>query len=247
MGEDTTAREATRRVVRAIVDAAGDNARRTKASGQVQGDALTDLYVRAAARAAAELPKDQAPEAFLLALGIALGDSPLLLENPVTGELWQSLESKAERTRRRQVLGDPTMQGRRDLARHFFASASLTALVGSVASEALGLAKEMSDADQETGFSFADLAADHAGIHFAQQLQQGSLDVGRLARDFRVSHYMPRIDGLREGLRQAEVERVDFAAVNGTYPRTLGAIHRRILQLPAYRRAEPQRGNGPLR
>ena len=75
-----------------------------------EGDALTVYYVRAAAAAAKRLPREVAGEAFLLGLGVALDDSPLLPGTPVIGDLWQQIEPPLQRSERLAVLGSPTMR-----------------------------------------------------------------------------------------------------------------------------------------
>ena len=65
------------------------------------------------------------------------------------------------------MIGEPTLLGRRDLAQHFFVSGYLTATMGAEAANAAGVAKELVDANTTSGFSFADLAADRAGVRFA--------------------------------------------------------------------------------
>jgi hypothetical protein len=111
------------------------------------------------------------------------------------------VESESERQERIRNLGRPTVQQRRDLAQHFFLSAYLTVVVGPQAAEAAGVAKEVVDARSGSGFSYADLAADLAGIVFAEKLLRGELTVEQLAGQFEVQQHMPHIDDLPEGLR----------------------------------------------
>ena len=76
---ETPLAEATRRVVQQIVRAAVENRELPPVAGvdtkqlvRREGDALTEYYVRAAARAACTLPEDVARQAFLLGLAIGL-------------------------------------------------------------------------------------------------------------------------------------------------------------------------------
>jgi hypothetical protein len=190
---------ATREVVRTVTEMAS---RRTQAEGpSLEKDALTEHYVQSAARRALALPAEVAPAALLLGLGIGLDNSRTLLSNSVTREFCQTVESESERRTRLRFLGSPTVQQRRDLAQHFFLSAYLTVVVGPQAAEAAGVAKELVDARSGSGFSYVDLAADLAGIAFAERLLRGDLTVQQLAGQFQVQHYMPEVSDLPEGLR----------------------------------------------
>jgi len=57
---------------------------------------------------------------------------------------------------------------RRDLMQHFLISAALTVSTNKLLSDTIGLAKEMDDSEGGSGFSFADLLADRAGVKLAQ-------------------------------------------------------------------------------
>src|SRR5436309_3720944 len=92
--------EEARTVLAAVVQAA-------QAKPQPKGDELTALYYREAARAANRLPAKSRADAFLLALGVALDESDLLRNNPLTRELWQQVEPDEARQRRLRVLGTP--------------------------------------------------------------------------------------------------------------------------------------------
>ncbi len=61
------------------------------------------------------------------------------------------------------------LNGREDLALHFIISAGLASLGNPVLAESIGLEKEIKDASGGSGFSYADLAADLAGIYLARQ------------------------------------------------------------------------------
>ncbi len=225
--------EGTRSVLRAIADAARHN---RGSSDPVSGDDLSALYIRRAAAAANKLPRESAAKAFLLGLGIALDDSNLLRANPLTGNLYRRVESDDERTARLKALGKPTLRGRRDLARHFAVSAALTIVLGPQAAESVGLVKELSDAQGGSGFSFADLAADMAGVMFAVETRAGRLPLNTLASSFAVADFMPQVRDLDEGLAWD-----DFVAAYGSvdderFRRRQAAIRRRIAALPGYKR-----------
>jgi hypothetical protein len=184
-----------RRVVAAVVRAA-------EGAPAARGDDLADLCVRRAAAAAAE--EGISPRGFLLGLGVALDSTDQLRNNPLTRPLVTRVESDQERRRRLQSLGKPTLRGRHDWLLHFAASAALAAHLGPEAAEGAGLAKELLDARGGSGFSFADLAADFAGVSLARRLlsadEPNRISLRELARRFRGADFFPRVDDLEEGL-----------------------------------------------
>ena len=199
--------EAAKVVLRAIVDAASENHGRPEAaarlggvSSQLGGDRLTEFLVRKAAAAADQLPDGVGANAFLLGLAIGLDDSGTLRSNVVSKKLWTQVESNEARTGRLEVLGAPTMGGRRDLAQHFVVSSALTVLLGPKAAETLGIVKELRDSRSGSGFSFADLSADLAGIAFAVGVADSPPSLASLAESFAVDDFLPDVDGLEEGI-----------------------------------------------
>jgi hypothetical protein len=136
------------------------------------------------------------------------------------------------------------LRARRDLAQHFMASAALAAEGGSALSHLLGLTKELSDAQGGSGFSFADLTANRAGIRFAELATNsavGARHVQLLARvGFHEDAIMPRIDGLPEGMQRGALERALGAVGSQDYARLLEYIDRRI-EHSALHRTAPRR------
>jgi hypothetical protein len=255
MGTSTVATplaEAARHVRQAIVRAAVTNRARPVATGErplgevrLVGDELTNYYVRRAARAADQLPDDVAPRAFLVALGIGFDQSGLLAKLPGSASLAQAVEPRSERTIRLTMLGEPAMRGRRDLAEHFFLSGYLAATTGSDAARAAGLTKELLDAHGASGFSFADLAADRAGVRFAEAVLSNQLRLGTIAQGFSVSAFMPSVDDLPEGLTAVEVASQFGTKNDARFLKQLGAIDQRIQLLPAYRPQDIRGAFGP--
>ena len=232
---------ATRQVLQQIVHAAIDNRALPITSSPTSttparrvGDELTGYLVREAAREAKSLPDDVKAQAFLLAITIGLSDTEFLGSLPSIGNTLRAIETPSERKIRLTFLNAITMRDRRDLARHFFTSAQLTAGGGAPAALAAGLAKELADAQGPNGFSFADLAADRAGIRFAQGVLDNSVTLGRLALAFSVPAYMPEVKDLPE-----KIAAEDFAAKFGTkddprFLKQLQKIDQQISQLPGY-------------
>jgi hypothetical protein len=234
--------ENARTVLAAIVKAAEENRRLPQRDMpgacppfRRKGDELTVYYVRAAAAVAGRLPEKDAAPAFLLALGIALDDSSLLRTNVMTRGLWRKVEADDARKQRLAVLGEPTLHGRHDLAQHFAVSAALTAATGPQAAESAGILKEMLDSRGGSGFSFADLSADFAGIAFARQLIDKPSLLADIEKTFRIDDYAISPRGLPEGLTAADFAKKYGSLKDERYLRLQDDIRKRIAALPGYR------------
>jgi hypothetical protein len=237
----TTPAEGARAIVAGLVRVAEANARLPKsrdgADGPVRlaGDRLTVLYVREAARIAKGLPDDVAAPSFLIALGTALDDSSILRKNPLTTKLCRQVERDDERETRLSVIGTPTMRDRRDWTQHFMVSCFLTEVVGEGLAEAAGILKEQMDARPGgSGFSFADLNADFAGVAFAVRLKKGILKLDTLADKFAVEDFLPRADGLSDGISQEEFAREYGTVSDPRFKEMTAKIRQRIEALPGY-------------
>ncbi len=228
--------QAARPIVAAVVAAAGENERRAVPR---KGDELTDFYVRAAAAAARRLPAERAAGGFLLGLGVALDRDSLMRNNPLTAVTWRQVEGNDERRKRLRVLGTPTVHGRHDLAQHFGVSAALTALWGARRAEATGLAKEWLDAaDGGSGFSFADLAADLAGITFAGRVVDRPARLAALEKGFRVADFTVAPKGLEEGLSQAAFAKRYGSLRDERFKKALAALRKRVQARPGFKEAQ---------
>ena len=97
---------------------------------------------------------------------------------------------------------------RGDLAAHFLVSAAITVSAGGGMGDLLGLFKEMDDSRGGSGFSFADLTADRAGVKLAKLSQNSSLHAKLLQQQMsaalKESDFMPRIDNLPEGIMELQ-------------------------------------------
>lgn len=128
------------------------------------------------------------------------------------------------------------LAGRDDFAQHFLVSALLAMEGSNPLTEAIGLTKEVQDAQGGSGFSFTDLAANRAGQRFGElALQQPALLQQRLARGVQESALMPRVDDLPEFLQQPEFEAFYGHVGSPPYQRVLLDIERRLGALPLYR------------
>ena len=170
----------------------------------------------------------------LLALGIFMDDTSTLRAAPGIGNFIRSVESEEQREMRLESIGKPTMRERTDLTKHFFVSAHLVVVGGKQATLGAGLAKEMLDSRGGTGFSFVDMAANRAGIVFAERVLAGDLSLVELSRRFHVDDYLPTLRGLEEGLMTADLNKNYGGKGQPTLDEILAQIEERVQNLPAY-------------
>jgi hypothetical protein len=228
-------------VLDALRGAAEQNQRMSEDGPQglrrLRGDRLTEFYVREAANAASVLPSAVAGDALLLALGVFTDRDNTLSKLPNGADLLDGLETDQDRTRRLEIMGKTTMHGRADFTQHFFLSAAIASLGGEPIARALGQMKEIADANSGSGFSFADLSADLAGVGFAQLVRSSDVDsMTRLSERFRVVDYLPKPDDLPEGLTAEEFKR-DYGSVSDRrFIAARDAIVNSIRDLPPYQR-----------
>jgi len=228
-----------RQVLRRIVLAARQHQREQQQVNEVdrprqEGDQLTNLYVRQAAIAAGQIEPKHAAKAMLLALGVFMDNTGALRSFPATRGLVTRVESERERRERIAAMGAPTIRGREDLAKHFFVSAHALVVMGGEAARTAGLAKEAIDARGGTGFSFVDMAANRAGIVFAEHLLAGSLSLEEVADFFDVDDYLPEIADLDEGLQVAAMQARYGSDPKDNLIAELERIEQRVLRLPVY-------------
>jgi hypothetical protein len=213
------------------------------------GDELLELYVRQAALAAKQVRRENAARAFVLALGIAFDDTDSLRKLPIASAAIEAIEPEQRRIERHAAFAEMpalSMHGRADLAKHFCVSAHLVGLLGSESARGAGVVKEMLDSNGGSGFSFADMAANRAGIAFAVAMLKDRLTLDDVARTFTVESFMPPIDGLREGLQAKEFS-ADFGGVGDQRLQAeLGRIEASILALPVYQQLWQAAGNDKL-
>ena len=214
-----------------------EQARAAKAGVPIAGDDLTTRYVREAAAICAELDSPDAAKAMILALGIFMDDSATLRMFPGTSGLVNQVETDEQRRSRVSVMGRPAMQGRQDIAKHFFVSAHLLVTMGGSAARSVGLAKETLDAQGGSGFSFADMAANRAGIIFAEKVLASEITLEEIASLFTVDKFLPVIDDLAEGLNATKLRKKLGTDAESNLSAELLRIEQRILDLPIYQAA----------
>lgn len=130
-----------------------------------------------------------------------------------------------------------TLKGRDDFAQHFLISAGIAASGGSQLADAVGLFKEMDDSRGGSGFSFTDLAADRAGVRFAETATgPASARVqSTLAGGARESDFMPEVGDLPEFMAEAEFVRRYGGVGAPAYKRIASDIDQRIAALAIHR------------
>ncbi len=221
--------------VRTVVQAVTAMAKALK-DARPKGDDLTAAYIQAAATAASELDEKVRARAFLVGIGLALDDSNILRDKPVVKTLAAAAETEAERKERLAVLGLPTVRGRRDLCQHFVVSAALTELFGAPAAEFAGLSKELVDMKGTSGFSFADLAADLAGVEFAAAVAKEPKRVIALAKQFAVADFVPEVKELPEGLNEKRFKDEYGGSADSRFTKKVDAIRAAVKELPGHTR-----------
>lgn len=126
--------------------------------------------------------------------------------------------------------------GRDDFAQHFLVSAALAIEAGGPMADAIGVYKELSDAQDGSGFSFNDIAADLSGARVGLMSQQQARRLqALLAGEVREADFMPEVADLPEFLHKK-----DFLARYGglegaPYLAMMKEIEARVAALPWHR------------
>jgi hypothetical protein len=137
--------------------------------------------------------------AALIAFGLVVG-------NPSLQSVAGLMAPQDFRGRHNRRVSGVTLRGRNDWARHFAASAALTLLSSEPLGRTAGQLKEEFDAGKHgSGFSFADLLANDAGIRFAMAATRDEESAVRIQQDLtagspKTDDLFPAADGLPEGL-----------------------------------------------
>lgn len=128
------------------------------------------------------------------------------------------------------------LDGRKDFPIHLLVSATLAAEGGGVLADALGLMKEVDDAQHGSGFSFNDIAVNRAGARL------GGLAVSEpvrlqaaLARAVTARDLLPDVSDLPEFMSEAEFI-TRFGGVGAArYRAQVAEIEARVRAMPLYR------------
>jgi len=132
-----------------------------------------------------------------------------------------------------------TLRDRRDLMQHFLISAALTVSTDKGLTDAIGLSKEMEDSQGGSGFSFADLLADRAGVKFAESATANKSNAIQLQEfmsrnDLKESDYMPSHKELPEAITSLEFKKRFIDVKNKKYLFVENELTQRILTTPLY-------------
>ena len=169
--------------------------------------------------------------AALLALAIFLGSANF---DSVVGAIDEKTFQSCPPAKNHIVLAS-----RDDLRLHFIFSAALEIISDSGLSFAIGEFKELLDAQQGgSGFSFVDLAADRAGIRFAELALDDSsaLRIQQMASELtEEAIFFPSISALPEGVSQ-QVFTARGGIESNYYKKYLATINARIDNLPLYKK-----------
>ncbi len=173
-------------------------------------------------------------QAALLALAMFYGDEIIgSFVGPVKTD-----EMKQYRRKRRRVC----LKDRTDLRLHFLISAGLKIMSDRGISHAIGEFKELMDARAGgSGFSFVDLAADRAGVRFAEAATATEAEALHLQQELtgrdplKEELFFPDIKDLPEGITQAEFERIYRNVESAEYKALVMEIDQCIARLPLYR------------
>ena len=129
------------------------------------------------------------------------------------------------------------LKKRFDLSKHLLVSAAITSLADSGLAESIGLEKELNDSKGGSGFSFSDLAADHAGIKLAEYSLVGDRQARKIQTKLATvkfeGDYMPSIENLPDGLTKQEFD--NKYANKPAYTSLEQLIKRRIDDLVLYK------------
>jgi len=169
--------------------------------------------------------------AAIVALAMLLGHTGV---EPLVGKVF----TDATRRRAERVVGTARLQGRADWPRHFLVSAAIKLLSDTDTSDSLGVFKEQIDAqDGGSGFSFADMLANMAGIRLAMSATATESSARavqeRLALSADFTELFPPAGDLPEGF-SAEALEAEYGGTKGArYLRMMQELDDRLDRLPA--------------
>ncbi|QJW99715.1 hypothetical protein [Frigoriglobus tundricola] len=223
--------------VRKIVGAVTERAKQNAAAGPraLTGDDLTAAYVRAAAQTAVANEGPEMVSAFLVALGVALDDTGALAADALTAAAVKDAETAAERTARLEALGNPTLAGRRDLCRRFFIGCATGELLPPAAAENAAIGRAVQDLEKPSGLCVPVLAADLAGIAFAQAAQSDAEMLRDVVQTFPAKEYLPPLSGLKNGLSAEKFEEQFGGATGDRFVAQVADIRKRLKAMRAYK------------
>lgn len=140
---------------------------------------------------------------------------------------------------RRGNIEHVRLRGRHDFVQHFTISAGLSLTGGRDVADLIGEIKEVKDSGTRSGFSFTDLAADKAGVRFAELAVLNRDSARRFQRLLSAGPgedlMFPRTDDLPEKLSAARFQAQYGGTDGAAYKRLVAMIDRRIDAIPLFR------------
>ncbi len=175
----------------------------------------------------------------MIALALFVDDSGMYAANPLGGAPYAAVWPAEARGRGKTLGRSLSILERHDWAQHWAVTGALATQLGSAIALQAGYAKEISDAkERETGpasgFSFADLEADYAGVEFARRLLgggggAGGADVRRRAlAGAPIVDFTPDLREMPEELTYTEFVRDHGGLRDARYRTMVEKIRRRI-------------------
>lgn len=129
-----------------------------------------------------------------------------------------------------------TLRERNDLAQHFVISAAVAATGSVPLAKAVGLEKEIEDAQHGSGFSFIDLTADKAGTRLGELAARNPERLAAaVAAGLTDAALLPSIDGLPEHMMAEEFQNRFGSPAAPAYRQMTDEIDRRIAALALFR------------
>ena len=134
----------------------------------------------------------------------------------------------------------PLLRGRQDLTQHFIYSAALQQFSDLEIGLNIGEAKELLDSvSGGSGYSFADLAADKAGLTFAKFITADNDSATHAQNIFKSiedeNTFFPFVHDLPEGFTGNNFERVIKSTNSDVYKEIEGEVDKRLKQLTLYK------------
>jgi hypothetical protein len=168
--------------------------------------------------------------ALILALAMYFGDSRFqaLLSNVKTSDVSDGGFDVAK----------VKLERRHDWVQHFTTTAAIQVAAGSSVSSLIGEAKEVTDTDGPSGFSFTDLAADRAGVRFAEVATASDASAralqSALAAGAKETDFFPRVGDLPEGLSEEDFKTRYGDVDSPAYEAVVKKIDARIANITLY-------------
>lgn len=129
-----------------------------------------------------------------------------------------------------------TLDGRADLAKHFLVSAALSAAANDAIADVMGVFKEVQDSRGGSGFSFADLAADRAGVRFGRLgIRSPAALQQRVAAVAEEGELMPSVVDLPEGMQEPDFIRRFSNRDSEAYAQVVTEIEARLDRCALFR------------